>query len=368
MPFLTSRPDLSDSIFTEENLLGARNYLSTHLAREYPAWLRKPRGPLGVYWNRDDTYAACVLIDFATTIYHVAKNVTQKSYPLLALKIKEGLLDIKKEDQFLQNYTEIQVADVLVNVASPLALDPMVGDNDFLKSSNRPRTPDFAIRLPDGDVCLEVTVCSVAILDQWDKSIDSLRSKIEQVLVFTRHRSLQVSIQLPLKHTIDDTLIAELQREMYANAWGSFPIGNRGMIKWEPVPDNPVANPAFFLTWDIVPPTEEENELLVNSFRLTFDRKRKQFPHEFPSSLRIRLGHHRVAANEVIELLRQRIWPNREAYNWLTGICLFTPRQDFGLSTPGHHLELCSNPNARHPVNASLQALFNGTAQYHLNL
>lgn len=368
MTFLTSTPDLSGTIFAEDNLLGARKYLSTQLAQEYPAWLRKPRGPLGDYWRKDDAYAACTLIDFATTLFHVAQNITERSYPLLATKIREGLLNAKTEKQFLENYTEFQVASVIINFASPLALDPMVSAEDLLRSGHRPPTPDFAIRLPDGDVGLEVTVCYVDILDQWDKSVDLLSSKIEQALVFTHDRSLHVTIQLPLKHTLDDNLITELQREIYVNEWGSFQICHRGVVKWEPVPHNPVADLAFFVHRDIVPPSEEENELISSSFRNTFDRKRKQFSHPVPAILVLRLGHHRIATSDVIAILRQRIWPNDKVYDWISGICLFTPRQGFGLSDPGHHLELCTNHNAQFKVSDSLLALFNGTAQYHLRV
>jgi len=86
MPFPTSTPDLSDTIFTSEDLLATRKYLLLHLEREAPDWLANPCGQLGEYWKRDDAYSACILIDFAGTIYRVASNVTERSYPLLVKK------------------------------------------------------------------------------------------------------------------------------------------------------------------------------------------------------------------------------------------------------------------------------------------
>ena len=154
MSFRTCQPDLSGTIFTEVNLLGAREYLITSLEQEDRAWLNHPQGPLREYWERDDNDAVCFMINFASMIARVASNITDRSHPLLAVKIKEGLLRARSEKTFLENYTEFQVASALVNYASPLILDPMVAEEDLLVSANRPPTPDFALQLPDGDVFL----------------------------------------------------------------------------------------------------------------------------------------------------------------------------------------------------------------------
>jgi hypothetical protein len=106
MPFPTSTPDLSYTIFTNEDLLSARKYLLLHLERDAPDWLANPYGWLGEYWKRDDAYSACILIDFAVTIYRVASNVTERSYLLLVKKIVEGLLNEETERKFLENYAE----------------------------------------------------------------------------------------------------------------------------------------------------------------------------------------------------------------------------------------------------------------------
>ncbi len=140
------------------------------------------------------------------------------------------------------------------------------------------------------------------------------------------------------------------------------------IYRWEPVPHDPVVDLAFFMKRDIAPLTEEENEQLISSFRNTFHRKSKQFPPHGPIILVQRLGHHRLATSDVIEMLRQRIWPNDKVYDWISGICLFTPRQGFGLSDRGHHLALCLNPKAQNKLSDSLISMFNGTAQYHLDL
>jgi hypothetical protein len=368
MPFPTSTPDLSDTIFTNEDLLSARKYLLLHLERDAPDWLANPYGWLGEYWNRDDAYSACILINFAGTIYRVASNITQRSYPLLVRKIIEGLLNEKAEEKFLETYTELQVASALVNYVSPIALDPLATDETYLQSNNRPRTPDFGIRLPDGDFFLEVTMCYANILDEWDRTGDSIRTKIEQ-LVFTTYKSRDVSIELPLKPNIDSHTLSGLLSNMDANESGSFSIGGYRIIQWKPVPYDPMTHPVCKVARNLAPLSEEENELLVNAVRNTLDHKRdrKQFPKDVPAILILRLGHHRLVANAVVQLFLRRIWPNKKKYGWISGICLFTPRQAFRPPSPGYHLEWCLNPNATYPVSESMRLICQGN-QFHLDL
>ena len=368
MPFPDSTPDLSDTIFTNEDLLATRKYLLLHLGREAPDWLANPCGWLGKYWKQDDAYSACILIDFAGTIYRVASNVTERSYPLLVKKIVEGLLNEKTEEKFLENYTELEVASALVNYISPIALDPLATDETYLQSNNRPRTPDFGIRLPDGDVFLEVTMCYANILDEWDKSGDGIRTKIER-LVFTTYKSRDVSIELPLKHSIDSNILSDLLCDMDANENGSFPIGDNGVIQWKPIPYDPMMHPVCKVGRNLAPLSEKENGLLVNAVRNTLNHKRdrQQFPKDVPVILILRLGHQRLVANAVVKLFLRRIWPNKEIYSWLSGICLFTPRQGFRPSSRGYHLEWCLNPSAQYPVSESMRLMCQGK-QYHLGL
>jgi hypothetical protein len=257
----------------------------------------------------------------------------------------------------------------LVNYVSPIALDPLATDETYLQSNNnRPRTPDFGIRLPDGDVFLDVSLCYANILDEWDKSGHGIRAKIEK-LVFTTYKSRDASIELPLKHSIDSSTLSDLLCDIEANENGSFPIGSYGVIQWKPIPYDPMMHPVCRVGRSMAPLSEEENELLVNAVKNTLDHKRdrQQFPKNGPAILILRLGHHRLVANAVVQLFLRRIWPNKKKYGWLSGICLFTPRQAFRPSSPGYHLEWCLNPNARYPVSESMRLMCQGN-QYHLGL
>jgi hypothetical protein len=53
--------------------------------------------------------------------------------------------------------------------AGPISCEPMV-PTELLGSPSPPSSPDYAIRLPDGDVIIEVTMMRAEVLDSWDMS------------------------------------------------------------------------------------------------------------------------------------------------------------------------------------------------------
>ena len=334
------------------------------------------------------------MIDFAITVSRVANNITQRSVPLLSAKVKEGLLRAKSEKQFLENYSELQVASVLVEYASPLSLDPLVPE-EKLFAPDRPPTPDFALRLPDGDVTLEVTVFHVGILDEWEKLINRIATSIQQHM-FKQQRSIATEILLPLPCNINaDEVINLLLSEIDTSPSGLLQVENQGMITWRSWPITTVENSsasfleisplgirsssdisvdqAFFRQWNTTTMPEADilkaQQLVFNSLRNTLNRKHDQLPSDgdMPFLLIIRLGHYRIIGKGLIEAINQRIWRNKQ-YDWITGIVLFTPRQGFSKLDAHPRIELCLNPNARSKVNSSLISLFNGTEQFHLNL
>ncbi len=388
MSFLTSQPDLSGTIFTEVNLLGAREYLSSNLDQEDRAWLDNCKGPIGEYWCRDDNYASYFLIDFASTIARVASKITDRSHPLLAAKVKEGLLRAPSEKEFLENYTEFQVASALVNYANPLILDPMVAEEDLLVSANRPSTPDFALQLPDGDVFLDATVCHVDVFDQWEKAGDYIQRAIQKRLL-EQQRTLQVLISLPLQYEYDHKEREALLRAMRASATGSFPIGSNGKVQWQPISfqddwvpslggsgfsfgiynDSSGGKAEMFSIFEktIAPVTEEDEEVVLKSIRNSLNHKHGQFQEDMPAVLIIRFGNRQLAITDVINRIYKRIWPNNKIYGWITGICLFLPRRGFRDTDDGDFLLFCANPNASVPASDALVSLFEGTTQFHLS-
>lgn len=164
MSFLTSQPDLSNTIFNDNDLNLARKVLQAVISQENHPWLKRPLGILGEYWLRDDTYAACFLIDFARIIDILNTKVAEKSIPRLYEKVKELLQPLSSE-QFIEKMTELQVALALAEIINP---SPLV----FLKSEDiiQPkvsRCPDFAFQMSEGIVFAEASVFHGGILDTW---------------------------------------------------------------------------------------------------------------------------------------------------------------------------------------------------------
>src|SRR5256885_1837929 len=108
MSFLTCTPDLSKTVFTDDDLRLARQHLVSIITREDAAWLKKPQGLLGEYWKSDEIYPICALIDTANMIYTLDAKVAQKSVPRLYEKVRE-LLRPPSPEQFLEKQNELQV-------------------------------------------------------------------------------------------------------------------------------------------------------------------------------------------------------------------------------------------------------------------
>ncbi len=390
MSFLTSHPDLSSTIFTEEDLRRAREYLTSVIERTNTSWLKKPKGLLGKYWDNDSEQAACVLIDIAQVLHSFEHKITTRSAPLFPAKA-EGLLQPRTEKEFIENLTELQVAFVLTQYANPLDVDPLVPEQYLLPLSNhrRPTTPDFALRLLDGRVFLEVTVLHVEILDKWDKSLLDLTTALKRY-VRVQQKDLIVDMQVPLPFPGSVEQITELLIKKFDEfPSGSVAIGKNGEIRWEPIPaittqdtstifstfatiSSPVAmfsspggkwRNAFAQLQSVATMPEEDidraNKLLFNSLRNTLNRKQDQLPHHEPSLLILKLGHHRLLEDRLMNRVRERIWPNQQ-YNWLSGIGFFTPRRAFSPSDAEHRLNFHFNPAARCQVSQSLTSLFSG--------
>ena len=390
MSFITSRPNLSNTIFREEDLRKAREYLPSVIERANGSWLKKRKGPMGEHWDNDSEHSACVLIDIAQVVHSFEHKITPRSTPLFPAKV-EGLLQPRTEKEFIENLTELQVAFVLTQYASPLDVDPLVPEQYLLPLSNhrRPTTPDFSLRLPDGRVFLEVTVLHVEILDKWDKSILDLTTALKRHLRM-QQKELVVNMQLPLPFPGNvEQLTKLLVKKFDKFPSGSIAIGSNGEIRWEPIPaitvqdtssifsifatiSSPVATfsvpggeckNAFAQMHDIATMPEEDidraNKLLFNSLRNTLNRKKDQLPHDEPFLLIIKLGHPRLLEDRLIKRIQERIWPNPQ-YSWLSGIGFFTPRLAFSPTDAEHRLNFYFNPEARCQVRQSLTSLFSG--------
>lgn len=177
MSFINCQPDLTGTVYSIEHLEFARKYLTEVIKQHDRFWLDNPRGPLGALWCREDTSAICHLISVANLLYFLRERITQSSLEILQEKIKT-LLNLKSNKQFDETLTELQIAHELSCHVSPLEFEPCVPKNIKIANNNKPKSPDFSIKLPDGNVHLDATVFHIDILDQWNASIGYIRKKV----------------------------------------------------------------------------------------------------------------------------------------------------------------------------------------------
>ena len=174
MGFVNSNPDLSGTIFSQPDLEGARQVWQDVFNKIDPDWEAKPVGLLGQQWVSDDLHSTCCLIDLAQILSVVSRVLTKKSVPVFHTKIR-SLLRTRDEKQFNELLAELQVAGLLSKYVSPIGFEPIVPE-ELLRAANKPKSPDYAIRLPSADVVIEVTVLNTGRDAQQVTSETLLRS------------------------------------------------------------------------------------------------------------------------------------------------------------------------------------------------
>jgi len=327
------------------------------------------------------------------------KNVTKKSTPLLIEKFC-GLLKAQRNEQFEELLTELQVAGLLSDRVSPLAFEPLVPEE--LIKGDRPKSPDFAFRLPDTDVFVEVTVIRIGVLEKWDRRTKNLTAALTGDM---QKRQLRRAIKLvfPIGAARTDLSIQSRRDLLFAlrrserGEWKTDEFGEPGVVRWIPFPHVNIdpsgrilnsshlenarieldlrpgeiaatfgtVEPPAVGTWSSLSPDASLNELVLKSIRNSLDQKRRQFPHEASYLLVVKIGHHRLIADAVQHLLKNRIWPNRD-YAWMMGVCFFTPRRAFSKSDATTSICLILNPNSRIKPTTSLVEVFEGQREFHI--
>lgn len=399
MSFLDSQISLTKTVFSPSNYQFARQFLTSAITRHQPTWLREPTGPLRTYWLGNGLHQVCYLIDLARMLSKLQKNVTKKSKALLIEKFC-GLLRAQPDKQFEELLTELQVASLLSERLSPLAFEPLVPEQ--LIKGERSKSPDFAFRLPDTDVFVEVTVVRVGLLDKWDRRMTNL-SAVLQGDMQKRQLSRAIKLVFPINAASADLSVRSREDLLFAlrrserGEWKTQEFGEPAVVRWIPFPHvnmdpsgtifdslnleearieldlrpgeiaatfGPVKVSAVG-TWTSLSSDASLNELALKSIRNSLDQKRKQFPHEASYLLVIKIGHHRLIADGVQHLLTNRIWPNPD-YAWMMGVCFFTPRCGFLRSDAPSSISLNLNPNSRIKPTTSLLEVFEGRREFHV--
>jgi hypothetical protein len=396
MGFLECETDLVDTRFNADHLRDAREFFVSALQQEDPKWLRKPVGPLKVYWEDSGSYAVCYLIELYRMLNFLQHRMTDKSKPIFIQKFKE-ILRSKTEKEFDAILTELQVASLITEWVSPISFEPLVPAEPIRQSSNKPKSPDYGLRFPDGDIVVEVTVFTANILEEWDKTVINFGNALNRSLK-TLSANRIIDAVFPLGFHVNQSSqgeirsIAEIMSLLSQGKWEMNFGSKKASLYWRELPvivhsthvstvkddslttgasvvariiggDTASVNHAFSFNYNLL--AEDNTEILLKSFKNTIRNKRHQFPHEHPYILVIKLGHHRLRSDFFVRAFQERIWPNK-AYEWMTGVCLFTPGRQYLKSDPPSNLMLVPNPNTRNAAPKSAYDMFASGKTFHL--
>jgi hypothetical protein len=371
MSFLTNKPVFDGTVFKERDLKIAKNYLLSAIKRINPSWLDNPIGNLALHWKTDGQYAACYLIWVAQTLYKLDKNITQKSVPIFQSKFLE-LLKATNSTKFEETMTELEVAAAIVEKISPISFEPLVKESDF-NSSEKPKSPDFAVRLPDGDILIEVTVLHFDMLNKWQISCNFVINEINKWLIKSQiSRNINLRIPLDFKHNkISNKDLLSLITQLKLEKEGEIRYEISGYsidVKWDSNTNmnSGIAN-MVYVQYQLAL-TDDVNESYLKSVRNTLDRKRKQLDSnaDIPYVIAIKLGDEKLTYDGFNMLINNRIWTNSE-YSGISGILLYKGNYHFQTNQPLCELNLNMNPNAKVPVTQCFIDVFEGKSQYHLN-
>jgi hypothetical protein len=353
-----------------------------------PRWPEKPVGPLASRWSHSDQYSICYLIHVATVLRVLRMNVVGKSIRILREKAQE-LLRPPSQAAFEETLIELEVGAAMTNWTMPIWLEPLVPDG-LAPSAPKPSSPDYAIKLPDADVTVEVTVWHWQRIQAWDRLRKELTKRLEVKLSGVELRR-NLRIELPLDISNDDlsTLTNPLLLERIVGEPGELVIATGGgdaTIQWSDTPhfdsfesfkktrlpegvDMAVTGPIVIkraLGFSFKPIIDDTTfGAIVASLRKAIDRKSRQRHASAPHVLAMALGHHRLHWDWLTPLFAERIFPNNK-YKWISALCAFTPQRGWRANSPLSNCTFTWNENAAILVPKSLHEIAENGATYRL--
>lgn len=393
--FATATPDFTGSIYSSHDLDEARLVFNLVFERYAPGWNSKSAGVLARLWSQDARPAVEQLIDIARVLFEFSGGITNESIPALDHKIRL-LLACKDQPQFDELLAELRVGALLAVRAGPVACEPLSRPLDY-KNSTQSRSPDFAIRLPESDILIEVTTLRIGALDKWERAMEVIRERIREAVVGAG-MAKEVEIHAPLKvsaHALTRRVLDHLLKAMKQGRDGAiniefgpvvakviwreiayfqaFPLeGDQASLGDYPFPSKDHFSAVFGPAGSVPAASASKivlvigpnvDELFVNSIRNTVDAKRTQFTVQAPSLLILQPGAWRISPDYVQHLVEKRLWPNSQ-YAWLTGIGILQPRRSFEAAGRTTTLTVTWNPSPKEPRTPALNDLVEANAWF----
>lgn len=393
--FATAKPDFTGSIYSSNDLDEARLVFEQVFERYAPSWNSTAAGVLARLWIQDARPAVEQLIDIARVLFEFSGGITNESIPALEQKIRL-LLACKDQAQFDELLAELRVGALLAVRAGPVACEPLARPLDY-RSATQSRSPDFAIRLPESDVLIEVTTLRVGALDKWERAMEVIRERIREAVVGAG-MAKEVEIHAPLKisaHTLTRRVLDQLLKAMKKVRDGAINVefgpvvakviwremayfenlpfeGDQASLGDYPFPNKDHFSAVFGTAGSISAASASKivlvtgpnvDEIFVNSVRNTIDAKRTQFTVPAPSLLILQPGAWRISPDYMQHLVEKRLWPNSQ-YAWLTGIGILQPRRSFEATGRATTLTVTWNPSPKEPRTSALNDLVEANAWF----
>jgi hypothetical protein len=373
---------MSQQIFSEADLIGARGFLVANIDRLLPGWLDSPIGLLGMHWISDTTPSASLLVDIAARFMRLSRSVTHRSTAVLETKFRQ-LFQIDTERQFEELYSEIAVADTLALAAPPLALEPIISPS-ARRSVKSTKSPDFAIKTDEDVTFVEATHSYWKFFLDFNDFSRELKRRFEHSLS-PQDGILDIRVSVPTASEPSRLLalhskytISQIRRRPEGEIEVDVGCGRPAQIKWRVLRVNeayaespfvfsaPLGSDIKGIAFRMLTVEDDANEgyeapalpeLIYKSFKNTVDGKKAQCPREAPFLLAVGSGDHRLPVETFSAIAFQRLFPN-PTYSWISGLLTFTSMKSFNRGSPVPILRAHFNPGASYPVPDSLRRLF----------
>lgn len=383
----SSAGDLVGTIWTPDGLeLAKAVYREIFTRLNEWSWCETPVGPLGVQWKSSGMHPT----SFLTHVAHMAgsllyRHATKKSVPVILEKFR-ALLRPGSDAAFYETLVEFEVANCIAQLISPISFEPMVPPSTE-PVSTKPSSPDLGVRLPEGDVTIEVTTWHWQSIRRWHGVTREMRRQL-----MDRLSKFGTAYDIELRIPLESVLHTDVQAMTGPSVYNAILAVREGEITvptssgdahiiWKPLPVFDSLDDWFrsgssgaAVVGDgiaragscTVSPIFDESTLInaAKSLRKCIDRKRRQTVPGLTHLLVIAIEG--VIKEEwVLPLIYRQVLPNPK-YEWISALCLFVPRRNWELGPDSSGLRVCWNDKARLPAPPSLRAAFDHGIGFHL--
>jgi hypothetical protein len=270
------------------------------------------------------------------------------------------------EKVFEERLLELQVGAAVVERISPITYEPFTVGVE--PGEPLPKSPDFAIRLPEMYYVIEVTRLRLGFLEDWNAAAQELARKLQNRILRTEGLRRFVEFSAPIsasRRDFERLVTKDIIRQVVQSPSGSVTVPvslGEATISWaisdsmfhvNPDIEASVLGVSYHATYQ---DEEDQEERIIKSIRATLKDKRKQLTASVPYLLAIRVDE--VNNMAVSQRLFSRIFPNND-YSWISGLLLYVPASNWEQGAQKAVLTLHANENARYRVSDTLHRIFN---------